>query len=252
MSRGWNISRRAQFVGETLLVLVPTGTALFLSDLPLSVKIIGFVMVGAGVALAKYLTIYRRRDNLRELQKAEFLSHHLKLLISDYEREYDPPHDIRANVMLPQNRRELSYEGEGIEYSHEQYLQIAYCAGGGVDSDIREHDCGDHDETTTSWGIDQPAQGNCGRAFVTGEIRVAGRVPAKDRWVGQETTHGQDRDTRAVNSVLSIPIRDPETGESVAVLNIDASAPLRETNFGDEAVQEFVAGRYATPLNDVL
>lgn len=252
MSEGWNISRRKEFVGEILLFLIPTGIALLLSDFSLVEKIVIFVIIGTGATVGKYLTVYRRRNNLRELQKQEFLDHHLELLISDYKQKYDPPHDIRANVMVPQERRELSHDSGEFDYSHEQYLQIAYCAGGGDDTDIREHDSGDHDETTTPWRIDQPAQGNCGRAFVAEEIRVAGRVPTEDQWDGQETTHRQDRDTRAVNSVLSVPIRESETREPVAVLNIDASAPLQNTDFEDEGVQKSVETRYATPLGDVL
>ncbi|MEZ3143165.1 hypothetical protein [Halobaculum sp. MBLA0143] len=212
----------------------------------------GFVGATVVATLAKYLTVYRQRENVKELQHDEFLTRHLELMIGDYKQKYDPTHDIRVNVMLPQSKRELSYEGGGFDYTHEQYLQIAHCAGGGIDSDIREHDCGEQDETTTPWGVDQPAEGNCGRAFVAGEVRVAGRVPAEDRWPGQETTHGQDRDTRAVNSVLSVPIRNSEAGEPIAVLNVDAPAPLRETSFESDEVQRTVAERYASRLATVV
>lgn len=69
MSHGWNISPRAQFVAEVLLVLIPSGIALFLSDLLILWKVLGFVGATVVATLAKYLTVYRQRENVKELQK---------------------------------------------------------------------------------------------------------------------------------------------------------------------------------------
>lgn len=256
------ISPRARYVAELLLFVVPTAVAFFLSELPVTYKIFGFLGATVLAGSGKYVLVFRENVALIETKRTEFLDQQLELVVNDYAERYDTEYDIRANVMLPQeersftqqnpeDRRHILYYIFNIEYEKSRFLQIAYCAGGGADKDICEHDCGDHDETTTEWSIEKPVQGNCGRAFTAEEIRAAGRLPSEDEWPG-ETTEEQDRDTGPVNSILSVPIWKSECDEVGAVLNIDAHAPLRETNFQDDSVQADVEERYANQLGQVL
>jgi hypothetical protein len=262
MARKRYVSPRAQYVAELALFVIPTAVAFFLSGLPFIYKIGGFLGATVLAGSGKYVLIFRESVALVERKRTEFLDQQLELIVNDYSQRYDTEYDIRANVMIPQeersftqqnpkSRRHFLYYIFNIEYEKSRFLQIAYCAGGGPDKDICEHDCGEHDETTTEWSIEKPVQGNCGRAFTAEEIRVAGRLPGEDEWPG-ETTEEQDRDTGPVNSILSVPIWKPGGDEVGAVLNIDAHAPLRETNFQNDSVQADVEERYAEQLDQLL
>lgn len=260
------LSRRigplAQFVGELCLSLVPIVFVILRLNLSLRYKIGGVVVVTAILGVGTYLLVYRNNVALRGERSTDFLDQHLEFVVSDYAERYDPSYDVRANVMLPQEKRTLSQQNSdedqisphsplNVSYESYRFLRIAFCAGGGSGKDIQKHAAGERDETTTEWRIDAPVEGNCGRAYTTGETRVAGRPVSENEW-SDETTDEQDIDTEKVNSILSVPIRKHDDREPVGVLNIDASAPLAETNFRDEAVQTEVEERYADNVGIAL
>lgn len=251
MPHGRQISPRTQLIAEILIFVIPAGSAILLSSLSRRNKIIAFGGAVVVAATVKFFLVYSPRVTFKEQKVTAFLDHHLELLISDFENKYDTDYDIRANVMIPQRRRSIAYGDNGFEYVSEKYLQIAYCAGGGPDKDIKKHSTGDQDETETKWSIEQPVEGNCGRAFVAREVRVAGRNPSEDTW-DMETTGPQDAATQQVNCIMSIPIRKPSGGDPIAVLNLDASVTDDETDFRDRDFQKEVAERYAEPIGTLL
>jgi hypothetical protein len=251
MVHGRQISPRIQLIAEILIFVVPAGSAILLSGLSRRNKILVFAGAVLIAAIVKFFLVYSPRVTFKEQKVTAFLDHHLELLISDFENRFDTDYDIRANVMIPQKSRSITHGDNGFEYVNEKYLQIAYCAGGGPDKDVKKHSTGDRDETETKWSIDQPVQGNCGRAFVAKEVRVAGRDPSKDTW-DMETTTPQDMATKQVNCIMSIPIRKPSGGDPVAVLNLDAPVTDEETNFRDEDMQKEVAEKYAEPIGTLL
>lgn len=246
------INPRVQLFSEVLIVTVPIATALALSNLSRRDTAIGFILAILAVGIVKYFLIYSPRISFKEQKVTSFLDHHLEMIINDYQHRYDTDYDVRANVMLPQSQRRLSYGNNGLEYTRHKYLQIAYCAGGGSDKDIQRHDAGDRDETETAWSINKPVEGNCGRAFAAKKVRVAGRQSSVNSWSGHETTIDQDEVTKSVNSIMSIPIRKPSGDTPVAILNIDASVRIEDTNFRDDEVQEELAERYAEPIGILL
>jgi len=251
MVHGRQISPRLQLLAEVLIFVIPAGSAILLSPLSTRNKIIAFLLAVVIAAIVKYFLVYSPRVSFKEEKVTAFLDHHLEILISDFQNHFDADYDLRANVMIPQQRRSIIHGENGLEYQNEKYLQIAYWAGGGPDQDIDKYGTGDRAETNTEWSIRKPAQGNCGQAFVAKEVRVAGRKPSQNSW-DLETTDFQDKATRQVNCIMSIPIRKPSGGEPVAVLNLDVSVPDHQTNFRDEEMETEVAERYAEPIGILL
>lgn len=252
MPEGPRTSRRVKYFAELLLFAIPTGFALarFRLSWPWFFGALGAVLVVAGVA--KYVAVYRPRLLSDNRKLTSFLDHHLELLVMDLSQSYGLDCDVRANVMVPQRQVTLGEDGAVWRLSYDKVLKIAYCAGGGPDSDLPTHEAGKTDETKTGWSIRKPVEGNCGRAFVGEGVRVASRNPSETNWTSHETTLDQDQATKPINTILSVPIRRPSGGHPVAVLNIDASATVEETPFEDEKFQQEIAEKYAEPIGILL
>ncbi|MEZ3116904.1 hypothetical protein RYH80_13395 [Halobaculum sp. MBLA0147] len=246
------LSPRQKFFAEIVTFSLPTTLAVYRFDLSVQQSIIAILLIVVAAGVVKYIVVYSPRVKFEEVRRTSFLDHHLELVIADYERRFDPDYDIRVNVMRTQKRRQLSHDDGGLSVDSEQFLKIAYCAGGGEHCDISAYDGGGTDETATEWCVDpSPANGSCGRAYVANEPRVAGRDPSQTEW-RHETTDRQDRATKVVNSVLSVPVRKPSSEKPVAVLNLDAAVPLEETNFDEDTVQTTVQEEYADQIGTLL
>lgn len=137
--------------------------------------------------------------------------------------------------------------------SYETYLQIWSWSGGGENQDIESHHGGSSDETLLKWSVESPPEGNCGRAYVNRQVRAAGRKRSQEDWDDEEElTDHQKSVTQQVNSVLSAPIRRPDSDDPVAVFNLDTACPIEETNLTDDKVKRYVAEEYAEPIGRLL
>ena len=249
MSSRIYISPLQQLVAEVLLFLAPMIVALWFAPISTEWRIVGVVLALIAAIIINYILAYSPRVTFQEQKTTEFMDHYLEVLINDFRYCHNLEFDIRANVMMPQSGWTISTEN-GLSINREKYLKIAYCAGGGPDKDIETHEGGRKDETQTKWNLDRPIEGNCTRAYLTGEPKIAQREPAKDTW--PNTTQNQDTATRRVNSVLSVPITKPSSEKPIAILNIDSPVGTDENNFSDPEILKWVSNRYADQIGIIM
>ncbi len=244
------IGPKREFAVEILTLTVPTVVAVVLADLSIGLSIFLVVFVIAATSVIKYLAIFSPRIQYREEKLTTFFDRFLEIAVVDFEDRFQPAYDIRINVMRPQHKWVFSVDSGKI-VRRKKYLQIAYHAGGGPKKSIAAHDSRRRDETQAEWGIKRPPEGNCGRAFVEQQTRVATRGSTSDTWDNQQTTGQQDTVTTEVNSILSVPVTRPDEENPVAVLNIDAPVSAAESNFDDREVKQ-AAEEYADLVGILL
>lgn len=247
------ISPIQAFLGEVLLLTLLSTLTIASFSWSFWISVLAIIPVVIIAVLISYLLTYHPRVSLEDQKKSSFLKQYLRLVISDYESKYDPDYDIRVNIMIPYRVLSLGSKRDAIPFiSYNKYLKIWAWAGGGDNNDIKAHDTGSSDETKIKWSIENPPEGNCGRAFVQHQVRAAGRKGKDDEWDLEQIAEHQAQATNQVNSVLSAPIRPPGNNEPIAVLNLDAAAPIDETNFTKDEVKRFVAEEYAEPIGTLL
>lgn len=245
-SKGTYVAPRTRFLLETVLYLLPPSVAVVLAyfsevKFPVAISLLGLTLVLG--AVGKYKLVYSHTVSFRNRRLTSFLNHHLELLTSDYQDRYADNCDIRASVMIPQQRRTISHKGGlDFEFETEEFLQIAYHT-----SDYEEI------ELNREWNF---GQGWCGKAYEQNVQYEAKRSVSDGGWSQPwETTPEQDKATEHLRSVLSTPVYKPTDDQEenpIAILNLESESPITETGLHDEDVQDEVAEQYAAEVGTLL
>lgn len=244
--KGTYIAPRTRFVLETTLCLLPPGIAVALAYFSetgflTAVGLFGLALVLS--AVVNYWLVYSHAVSFRNRRLTSFLNHHLELLVNDYEERYADNCSIRANVIIPQQRRTISHKGGlNVEFETEEFLQIAYST-----DDYQPI------ELNREWSLDQ---GWCGKAYAE-NVQYEAKQSASDGGWSQPwgTTPEQDKATEHLRSVLSTPVYKPsdEAEENpIAILNLESESSITETGLHGEEVQDEVAERYAAEIGTLL
>lgn len=192
---------------------------------------VSILVIGTMVAVgAAYFTYYNPAAKLRQRRQRIHVRLFLELLVRDYKRKVDTDVDINANVMTPD--------------------QSSFDIGSPKLSMLAQTDGYKNSEKELEYDVDG-REGNCGRAFADGEMKVFDSVkyPSSKADLSAE----KEEVTEHKRSILSIPIYVDKNkeGKPTGVLNLDGESPIEETKFNTDEIQNFVY-RYTDVISDVL